>query len=128
VNSPIIKEFRDFILQGDIIALAVAFIMGLAFKGVVDVFTNGIVMQFVAAIVGKPDFSEIGLDIGKSRLLIGDLINALINLILIGAAVFFFIVKPVKVIKERQAAAGEPVPDPEDIVLLREIRDALKAR
>ena len=129
MNNPLLKEFRNFLLQGDIIALAVAFIMGLAFKGVIDAFTNGIVLNFIAAIVGKPNFDDIGLDIGDSRLLIGTFLTAVVNLILVGGAVFFFIVKPVNMIKERQKKGEEePVPDPEDVQLLREIRDLLKAR
>ena len=129
MNNPLLKEFRNFLLQGDIIGLAVAFIMGLAFKGVIDAFTNGIVLNFIAAIVGKPNFDDIGLDIGDSRLLIGTFLTAVVNLILVGGAVFFFIVKPVNMIKERQKKGEEePVPDPEDVQLLREIRDLLKAR
>lgn len=129
MNHPIIKEFRNFLLQGDIIALAVAFIMALAFKAVVDTFTQGIVMNFIGAIFGKPSFDSIGLDVGDGRLYIGTFINAVINLVLVGAAVFFFIVKPVNMIKERQRKGEEePVPDPEDIQLLREIRDLLKTR
>jgi len=61
VNHPIIKEFRDFLIRGDIIALAVAFIMAIAFKDVVDAVTNGIVLNFIAAIVGEPSFNSIGL-------------------------------------------------------------------
>lgn len=129
MNKGIIKEFKDFLLQGDVIALAVAFIMAAAFKPVVDNFTNGVVMNFIAAIVGKPNFDSIGLDVGDSRLLIGSVLTALANLILVGAAVFFFIVKPVNMIKERQKKGEEaPPPDPEDVALLREIRDLLRAR
>lgn len=129
MNKGLIKEFRDFLLQGDIIALAVAFIMALAFKPVVDTFTNGIVLNFIAAIVGKPNFDDIGIDVGDSRLLIGTFLTAVVNLILVGAAVFFFIVKPIQVIKERQKRGEEaPPPDPEDIALLREIRDLLRTR
>ncbi|MEO8540184.1 MAG: large conductance mechanosensitive channel protein MscL [bacterium] len=129
MNHPLVKEFRNFLLQGDIIALAVAFIMALAFKAVIDSFTQGIVMNFIAAIVGKPNFDSIGLDVGDSRLLIGTFFTAVIQLILVGAAVFFFIVKPVNMIKERQKKGEEePVPDPEDVQLLREIRDLLKTR
>jgi large conductance mechanosensitive channel len=129
LNHPLIKEFRNFLLQGDIIALAVAFIMALAFKAVIDTFTNGIVLNFIAAIVGKPNFDDIGIDIGDSRLLIGTFLTAVVNLILVGAAVFFFIVKPVNMIKERQKKGEEePVPDPEDVQLLREIRDLLRTR
>jgi large conductance mechanosensitive channel len=128
MNHPIIKEFRDFLMRGDIIALAVAFIMAIAFKDVVDAVTNGVILNFIAAIVGEPSFNSIGIDIGDSRLLIGNVITALVNLVLVGAAVFFFIVKPVKMLTERKKEAGEPVPEAEDIVLLREIRDLLKSR
>lgn len=123
-----LKEFRDFLMQGDIIALAVAFIMAIAFTNVVTTFTDGILMRFIAAIVGEPDFSSVDLDIGDSTLEIGLLINAIINLILVGAAVFFFIVKPVQMIRDRMKQTGEEVPEAEDVVLLREIRDLLRSR
>jgi large conductance mechanosensitive channel len=128
MNSPIIKEFRDFLVRGNLIELAVAFVMAGAFASVVAVFTDGIVMQFLAAIFGKPNFDSIGLDIGDSRLLIGSLITAIINLIIVGAAVFFFIVKPVQVIRDRNKGEPETVAPPEDIALLREIRDLLKSQ
>jgi large conductance mechanosensitive channel len=128
VNNPILKEFRDFLLKGDIISLAVAFIMAGAFGAVVASFTDGIVMAFIAAIFGKPSFDSIGLDVGDGRLYIGTFLTAVANLIIVGAAVFFFIVKPVQMIRDRQKAAGEPVPESEDIILLREIRDALRNR
>lgn len=128
MNSPIIKEFRDFLVRGNLIELAVAFVMAGAFASVVAVFTDGIVMQFLAAIFGKPNFDSIGLDIGDSRLLIGSLITAIINLIIVGAAVFFFIVKPVQIIRDRNKGEPETVAPPEDIALLREIRDLLKSQ
>lgn len=128
MNHPILKEFRDFLLKGDIIALAVAFILAVAFSQVVAAFTDGIVMAFIAAIFGEPSFDSIGLDIGDGRLYIGTFLTALANFIIVGAAVFFFIVRPVKMIRERRAAAGEPVPDSEEVILLREIRDSLRAR
>lgn len=124
----ILKEFRDFIMQGDIIALAVAFIMAAAFGAVIATFTDGIVMNFIAAIVGEPNFDSVTLDVGDSELLIGTFITAVINLILVGAAVFFFIVKPVQMLRDRKKAAGEPVPEAEDVILLREIRDLLRTR
>lgn len=129
MNKGLIKEFRDFLLQGDLIALAVAFIMAAAFVPVVDAFTQGIVLNFIAAIVGKPNFDDIGISVGDSRLLIGTFITAVVNLVLVGGAVFFFIVKPVQMIRDRQKSGSEPPPpDPEDIALLREIRDLLKTR
>jgi large conductance mechanosensitive channel len=127
VNS-ILKEFRDFLMQGDIIALAVAFIMAGAFGAVVATFTDGIVMNFLAAIVGEPNFDSITLDVGDSELLIGTFLTALVNLVLVGAAVFFFIVKPIQMLRDRKKQAGEPVPEAEDVVLLREIRDLLRNR
>lgn len=128
MNHPVIKEFRDFLMRGDIIALAVAFIMAGAFGAVVVAFTDGVVMAFIAAIFGKPSFDSIGLDVGDGRLYIGTFLTALANLVIVAAAVFFFIVKPVKILTERKKEAGEPVPESEDVVLLREIRDLLKTR
>lgn len=128
MNQPIIKEFRDFLLQGNLLELAVAFIMAAAFGAVVAVFTDGIIMAFIAAIFGKPNFDSIGLDIGDGRLLIGSFLTALVNLIIVGAAVFFFIVKPAKMLKERQKTEGVTPPISEDTELLREIRDLLRTR
>lgn len=128
MNSPIIKEFRDFLVRGNLIELAVAFVMAGAFATVVAAFTDGIVMQFLAAIFGKPNFDSIGLDIGDSRLMIGTFLTALVNLVIVGAAVFFFIVKPVQVIRDRRKNEPETVAPPEDIELLREIRDLLKSQ
>lgn len=128
MNQGIIKEFRDFLMRGDIISLAVAFIMAGAFGAVVAAFTDGIVMAFIAALFGKPSFDSIGLDIGDGRLLIGTFLTALVNLVIVAAAVFFFIVKPLQAIKDRQKREGEVVPDADDIALLKEIRDLLKNR
>lgn len=128
MNQGITKEFRDFLLRGDLISLAVAFIMAGAFGAVVAAFTDGIIMAFIAALFGKPNFDSIGLDIGDGRLLIGTFLTALVNLVIVAAAVFFFIVKPVQAIKDRQKKEGEVVPDADDIALLKEIRDLLKNR
>ena len=128
MNNPIIKEFRDFLLQGNLLELAVAFIMAAAFGAVVATFTDGIVMAFIAAIFGKPNFDSIGLDIGDGRLFIGTFLTALANLAIVGAAVFFFIVKPAKMLKERQKDEGVTQPISEDTELLREIRDLLRTR
>src|SRR5687768_11739540 len=128
MNSPIIKEFRDFLLQGNLLELAVAFIMAAAFGAVVIAFTDGIIMAFIAAIFGEPSFDSIGLDIGDGRLEIGRFLTALVNLIIVGAAVFFLIVKPAKALKARQRDEGVTEPISEDTELLREIRDLLRTR
>ncbi len=99
-----------------------------AFGAVVAAFTDGIIMAFIAALFGKPNFDSIGLDIGDGRLAIGSFLTAVVNLVIVAAAVFFFIVKPVQAIKDRQKKEGEVVPDADDIALLKEIRDLLKNR
>lgn len=128
MNSGIVKDFRDFLLRGNLLELAVAFIMAGAFAAVVSALTDGIIMAFIAAIFGKPNFDSIGLDVGDGRLLIGTFLTALVNLIIVGAAVFFFIVKPAQMIRDRQKKEGTEPPQPEDTELLREIRDLLKNR
>jgi large conductance mechanosensitive channel len=128
MNHPIIKEFRDFLLQGSLLQLAVAFIMAAAFGAVVATFTDGIVMAFIAAIFGEPSFDSIVLDVGDGRLLIGSFLTALANLAIVGAAVFFFIVRPAKVLKERQKDEGVTEPISQDTELLQEIRDLLRNR
>src|SRR5690606_41478693 len=68
---------------------------------------RSIIMAFIAALFGKPNFDSIGLDIGDGRLLIGTFLTALVNLVIVAAAVFFFIVKPVQAIKDRQKKEGD---------------------
>ncbi|MFN0095054.1 MAG: large conductance mechanosensitive channel protein MscL [Dehalococcoidia bacterium] len=130
MNSPIIQEFKAFLLKGNIIDLAVAVIMGIAFGAVVTTFVEGIINPILAAIFGKPSFDSVGIDIGDSRLLIGSLIDSIINLATVAAAVFFFIVKPVNILMARQKKdeAAAPAAPAEDVALLREIRDLLARR
>jgi large conductance mechanosensitive channel len=127
VNQGIIKEFRDFILRGNVIELAVAVIIATAFTPVVTSLVEGIFTPFLAAIVGEPNFNSVGFDVGDSRVLIGLFLTAVVNFVLIAAAVFFFIVKPMNIIKERQKRGAEAPPEPSDeIKLLTEIRDLLR--
>lgn len=130
MNQGILKEFRDFLVQGNIVELAVALIMAVAFGAVVNSLVNDVIMAFVAAIFGEPSFGSVGFNIGDGRIAIGSFINAVVNFILVGAAVFFFIVKPVKEIRARRtrAAVVDDATAPEDVQLLREIRDLLRTR
>ncbi len=117
-----LKEFKDFISAGNLIDVAVAFIMALYIKNVIDAFINGIVLNVIAAIFGKPNFDSIGFDLGDSRILVGTFITAVVNLIIVGGAVFIL----VKMIaKLKKPAPGEPA-KPTEIELLTEIRDSLK--
>jgi large conductance mechanosensitive channel len=127
-----LKGFREFVMRGNVIDLAVAVVIGAAFTAVVTALVKDLLTPLIAAIAGKPDFSALTFSVNKSRFSYGDFINALIQFVLIAAAVYFFIVVPIKKLNEmraRRLAAGEPA-DVADIpsdeaVLLREIRDLL---
>ncbi len=106
-----LKGFRQFLLRGNVVDLAVAVVIGAAFGAVVTALVKDLLTPLIAALVGKPDFSAIAFDINGSRFLIGDFINALISFLLIGAAVYFFVVVPVNAFMARRRR-GEAPPDP----------------
>ena len=128
----LLTEFRDFILRGNVVDLAVAVVIGAAFGAVVTALVKDILTPIIAAIFGKPDFSQLTFTIHKSKFFYGDFINAIIAFLSIAAAVFFFVVKPVNYLQERRKksiAEGEE-PDPaslsDEAMLLTEIRDLLR--
>jgi large conductance mechanosensitive channel len=109
-----LKEFRDFLLRGNIIELAVAFVMGLAFAAVVNSFVNDLVMPLIAAIIGKPDFRDLTFTINDAVFRYGAFLTIVIQFIAIAAAVFFFVVKPVNALLKRyRTPAEEGMPDEE---------------
>lgn len=125
-----LKEFKEFITKGNLIDLAVAFIIAGAFATVVGGLVNFLIMPFVAAIFGQPSFDSLTFTLNDAVIPYGSFITVLVNFLLIAAAVFFFIVKPYNMWKARQTKAveGAPAaaPEPaEEIVLLRQIRDQL---
>src|SRR3982074_2849867 len=87
--------FKQFMLRGNVLDLAVAVVMGTAFGAVVAALVKDLITPLIAAIVGKPDFSAIEFSINGSKFLIGDFINALVSFILIGTAVYVFVLLPV---------------------------------
>jgi large conductance mechanosensitive channel len=105
------KGFRQFLLRGNVLDLAVAVVIGAAFGAVITALVKDLITPFIAAIVGKPDFSAIAFEINGSKFLIGDFINALLSFVLIAAAVYFFIVLPVNAFMARMRR-GEAPPDP----------------
>jgi large conductance mechanosensitive channel len=111
-----LKEFKDFLLKGNLIELAVAFVMGVAFAAVLNAFVADIITPIIGAIFGKTDFSNLTFTIHHSKFLYGAFITALIQFISIGAAVFFFIVKPVQATLARrtQRDAEEEAPSDEE--------------
>jgi large conductance mechanosensitive channel len=109
-----LREFRDFLLRGNIVELAVAFVMGLAFAAVVNSFVNDLVMPLIAAIIGKPDFRDLTFTINDATFRYGAFITIVIQFIAIAAAVFFFVVKPVNALPKRyRSPAEEGMPDEE---------------
>jgi large conductance mechanosensitive channel len=125
-----IKEFREFLLRGNVVDLAVAVVLGAAFGAVVTSFVNDVLMQIVAIVFGEPNFGGLTITINDSEIRYGSLLNAVLTFVIVGAAIFFFVVKPINTLMARRKAGLEPEAEavPEDVVLLGEIRDLLKAR
>ena len=105
------KGFKQFILRGNVLDLAVAVVMGAAFGSVVTAMVKDLLTPLIAAIVGAPDFSNIAIDVRGSKLLVGDFLNAVISFLMVAAAVYFFIVLPVNSLMAR-LNRGEAPPDP----------------
>jgi large conductance mechanosensitive channel len=90
----VIKEFKEFAFKGNMLDLAIGFIIGAAFSAVVTALSKGVLMQFISAVVGKPDFSNVKFSVRRTPILVGDLITSLINFLII-AAVLFVLVKAI---------------------------------
>jgi large conductance mechanosensitive channel len=127
--SDVYKEFRDFITRGNVIDLAVAVIIGLAFTAIVNAIVSGLITPLIGMIGGN-DFSDLDFTINDSTFEYGEVINAVIQFLLIAAAVFFFIVKPINMLNERRRRGEEPEPEDlsDEAALLTEIRDLLRDR
>jgi large conductance mechanosensitive channel len=122
-----LKEFRDFLMRGNLVELAVAFVMGIAFAAVVNSFVNDLVMPVIAMIFGKPDFSNLTFTINDAVFRYGSFITAVIAFIAIAAAVFFFVVKPMDAIRARMSRTEEAAVDDEER-RHQELLAALKTR
>jgi large conductance mechanosensitive channel len=124
------RQFRDFLVRGSVVDLAVAVVIGGAFGAVVAALVADIFTPLIAAVGGQPDFSGLSFSINGSVFRYGHFLNTVISFVVIAAVVFFFVVKPVNALMERRKAGLEPEPEavPEDVVLLGEIRDLLRAR
>jgi large conductance mechanosensitive channel len=101
------QEFKEFVLRGNVVDLAVAVVMGAAFGAVVTALVRDILTPIITAIVGKPDFGALKFTIHKSRFFYGDFINVVISFVSIAAAVFFFVVKPLNVLMARRKTEPE---------------------
>jgi large conductance mechanosensitive channel len=105
-----LKDFKAFLLRGNVVDLAVAVVVGVAFGAVVKALIDDLIMPIVAAVIGKPDFSGLTFTINNSVFMYGAFINAVILFISVAAAVFFFVVVPVNKLSARYSK--EPPPDP----------------
>ena len=124
-----LKEFRDFLLRGNIVELAVAFVLGVAFGALITSFVDNLLMPVVAMIIGKPDFRELTFTINDAVFRYGAFLTDAITFVAVAAAVFFFVVKPINMLRERRAASAEEegLPDEERrhqelLAVLRETR------
>jgi len=96
-----IKEFRDFLMRGNLVELAVAFVMGLAFAALITSFVDDLIMPVVAMIIGKPSFNDLTFTINDAVFRYGAFLTAAITFVSTAAAIFFFVVKPANALKSR---------------------------
>ena len=106
-----LQGFKQFLLRGNVIDLAVAVVIGAAFGKVVDAVVKGLLTPFIGAVVQAPDFSSLAFTINGSPFLVGEVVNALISLLLIALAVYLFVIVPVNALVAR-ANRGAAPPDP----------------
>ena len=125
-----LKGFREFVLRGNVIDLAVAVVIGAAFTLVVNAVVQWLITPLIAAIFGKPDLDDVmTFTVNGAEFSIGAVLTALINFLLVAAAVYFVLIVPMNRLREMRASGEEQAEAPaEDILLLQEIRDLLRDR
>lgn len=122
-----VEEFKAFAIKGNVVDLAVAVVIGAAFGKIVTSLVENIVMPIVGILLGGLDFSGLSLKMGKTAITYGVFIQSIVDFAIV-AFVIFMVVKGINHLKGPAVvpAAAAPAPTPEDVVLLREIRDALR--
>jgi large conductance mechanosensitive channel len=125
-----LRDFKAFLLRGNVVDLAVAVVIGAAFGSVVTAMVADLITPLIGALGGKPDFSGLSFTINHSKFMYGAFLNALISFLIISAVVFFFVVKPLNLLLTRLHSGKEKEPTPKDpqLEVLEEIRDALTKR
>ena len=126
-----LKGFREFVLRGNVIDLAVAVVIGAAFTLVVNAVVQWLITPLIAAIFGKPNLEDVlTFTINEAQFSIGAVLTALINFLLVAAAVYFVVIVPMNELREMRASGVEEEPEApaEDVLLLQEIRDLLRDR
>lgn len=123
-----LKGFKEFISRGNVVELAVGVIIGAAFKNIIDALVDGIINPLIAAVIGKPDFSDAFiLTLNGTDVKFGLLITAVINFLLMALAIYFCIVMPMNALNNRRKKDEEETVEEasDEVKLLTEIRDAL---
>ncbi|HVQ44850.1 MAG TPA: large conductance mechanosensitive channel protein MscL [Candidatus Saccharimonadia bacterium] len=125
-----LRDFKSFLLRGNVVDLAVAVVIGAAFGSVVTSLVSNLITPLIAAVGGTPDFSGLSFTINHSRFGYGLFLNSLISFLIISAVIFFFVVKPLNILLTRLQSGKEAEPTPKDpqLEVLEEIRDALQKR
>ena len=126
-----LKGFRDFITRGNVVDLATAVVIGTAFTAVVSALVESVLMPLISALVGTPNFDDFAVVmLNGTPIRFGVLLTALVNFLLIAAAVYFVVIVPMtRMIQARERRTGAVQPEEEEsITLLREIRDQLRAQ
>ncbi len=120
-----VADFKAFLMRGNVLDLAIAFVMGVAFAAVVTSFVDDILMQLIAAIFGEANFAALTFTLNGSEIRYGSFLTAVVVLLQVALALFLIVKFIERFRKEEEAAPEEPT---EEVVLLREIRDALTSR
>ena len=107
----LIEDFKKFLVKGNLVTLAVAFVMGVVFSALIKALITDFITPIIAMIVGKPDFSALTFSINGSQFLYGDFINVLITFVSTAAAIFFFVVKPYEMWDSRRSTNDPSVKD-----------------
>ncbi len=126
-----LKGFKDFIMRGNVVDLAVAVVIGAAFAAVIAAFVKGIVTPLIAAIFGKPNLDSVGnFTINGAAFSIGVILTALVLFLFTAAAIYFLVVVPMNKVKERQErmAGGPAEAEESELDVLKQIRDQLNSQ
>ena len=123
-----LKGFRDFLMRGNVVDLAVAVVIGAAFGAVVAAFANDFIGGILGAIGGSPDFGDAGFTVNGSKIVYGSTLTALVQFAIVAAAIYFVIVLPMQAMAKRRGVEGESPAPSDEVVLLTDIRDALRER
>ena len=124
-----LRGFRDFLMRGNVVDLAVAVVIGAAFGAVVAALATDFIGGIIGAIGGTPDFDDAGVTVNGSKIVYGSTVTAVINFGIVAAVIYFVVVVPMNAVTERMRRAEAETPAPSDeAVLLTEIRDLLRQR